>query len=100
MAMSAARILTFEVMTSRESTLNFDRREMLIVHDVFRREFALMPGLIGTVAPGDRDRAGLVGDHIDGAVAPSPPRGRHERLAGVGGSMCGRRRPHGIDARS
>ena len=41
--MSAARILTFEVMTSRESTLNFDRREMLIVHDVFRREFALMP---------------------------------------------------------
>ena len=41
--MSAARILTFEVMTSRESTLNFDRREMLIVHDVFRREFTLMP---------------------------------------------------------
>ena len=27
---------------------------MLIVHDVFRREFALMPGLIGTVAPDDR----------------------------------------------
>jgi hemerythrin-like domain-containing protein len=69
MAMSAARILTFEVMTSRESTLNFDRREMLIVHDVFRREFALMPGLIGTVAPGDRDRAGLVGDHIDGLTS-------------------------------
>ena len=67
--MSAARILTFEVMTSRESTLNFDRREMLIVHDVFRREFALMPGLIGTVAPGDRDRAGLVGDHIDGLTS-------------------------------
>ena len=38
---------------------------MLIVHDVFRREFALMPGLIGTVAPGDRDRAELVADHID-----------------------------------
>lgn len=67
--MSAARILTFEVMTSRESTLNFDRREMLIVHDVFRREFALMPGLIGTVAPGDRDRAGLVGEHIDGVTS-------------------------------
>ena len=67
--MSAARILTFEVMTCRESTLNFDRREMLIVHDVFRREFALMPGLIGTVAPGDRDRAGLVGDHIDGLTS-------------------------------
>jgi hemerythrin-like domain-containing protein len=43
----------------------FDRREMLIVHDVFRREFALMPGLIAAVAPGDRERAELVGDHID-----------------------------------
>ena len=67
--MPAARILRFEVMTCEESTdhiPSFDRREMLIVHDVFRREFALMPGLIGTVAPGDRDRAELVGDHIDG----------------------------------
>ena len=45
MAMSAARILTFEVMTSKRksTTGDFDRREMLIVHDVFRREFALMP---------------------------------------------------------
>ena len=76
--MSAAQIPSFGFMTCTESTLNdgdpsgaddhgprFDRREMLIVHDVFRREFALMPGLIGTVAPGDRDRAGLVGAHID-----------------------------------
>ena len=66
MALPAARIPSFESMTCTESTLQFDRREMLIVHDVFRREFALMPGLIGTVAPGDRERAGLVGAHIDG----------------------------------
>jgi hemerythrin-like domain-containing protein len=47
----------------------FDRREMFAVHDVLRREFALMPRLIATVAPGDRDRAGLVGDHIDGLTS-------------------------------
>ena len=80
--MSAAQILTFEVVTCRESTSNdrdpsgaddhsprFDRREMLIVHDVFRREFALMPGLIGTVAPDDHHRAELVADHIDGLTS-------------------------------
>jgi hemerythrin-like domain-containing protein len=79
MAMSPSRIPKFELVTCSESTLNdrdpsgtedqgprFDRREMLVVHDVFRREFALMPRLIGTVAPGDRDRAELVGAHIDG----------------------------------
>ena len=70
--MPAARILRFEVVTCTESTDHsprFDRREMLIVHDVFRREFALMPGLIATVAQGDRDRAELVGDHIDGLTS-------------------------------
>ncbi len=66
MAIRTARIPSFEAMTCTESPLQFDRREMLIVHDVFRREFALMPGLIGTVAPGDRERARLVGAHIDG----------------------------------
>jgi hemerythrin-like domain-containing protein len=43
----------------------FDRREMLIVHDVFRREFGLMPGLIAAVTVSDRARAEVVGDHID-----------------------------------
>ena len=93
--MPAARILRFEVMTNEESTDHiprFDRREMLIIHDLFRREFALMPGLVATVPLGDRDRAGLIGDHIDtvdGAAAPSPQRGRRERLAVAGGSMRG-----------
>ena len=52
-----------------EPTARFDPREMFVVHDVFRREFALMPGLIATVAPGDHDRAELVGDHIDGLTS-------------------------------
>jgi hemerythrin-like domain-containing protein len=55
--------------TCRETTLtepHFDRREMLIVHDVLRREFALMPGIIASVAVGDHSRAALVADHIDG----------------------------------
>ena len=47
----------------------FDRRDMLIVHDVFRREFALMPGLIAAVAVGDRVRAEVVADHIDGLMS-------------------------------
>jgi hemerythrin-like domain-containing protein len=42
---------------------------MLIVHDMFRREFALMPGLVRGVAAGDRDRAQIIGDHIEGATS-------------------------------
>jgi len=48
---------------------HFHGSEMLIVHDVFRREFALMPGLVGGVAAGDRDRAQIIGDHIHGATS-------------------------------
>jgi hemerythrin-like domain-containing protein len=69
MALRGAQILRFDVVTCRETTLNaahFDRREMLIIHDVLRREFALMPGLIAAVAVGDRERAALVAEHIDG----------------------------------
>ena len=44
-------------MTSRETNTiyepRFDGREMAMVHAVFRREFALLPGLIAAVAPGD-----------------------------------------------
>jgi hemerythrin-like domain-containing protein len=82
MAIRAARFLTFVVVTYRESTLTgrdpsgtddygprFDRREMFVVHDVLRREFALMPGLIAIASRGDRDRAALVGDHIDGLTS-------------------------------
>lgn len=36
-----------------------------MVHDVFRREFALLPGLIAAVAPGDHARARNIADHIE-----------------------------------
>src|SRR3981081_3057842 len=42
----------------------FDGREMLMVHKMLRREFALMPGLVRWVAAGDQERAQLISDHI------------------------------------
>ncbi|MEV6846707.1 hemerythrin domain-containing protein [Actinoplanes sp. NPDC051411] len=39
-------------------------REMIMVHTAFRREFGLMPELIRDVAEGDRERAGIVADHV------------------------------------
>ncbi|SCE46489.1 Hemerythrin HHE cation binding domain-containing protein [Streptomyces sp. DvalAA-14] len=42
----------------------FDGREILMRHDMFRREFALMPGLVRGAAAGDRERAELIGGHI------------------------------------
>ncbi|MGL6235002.1 MAG: hemerythrin domain-containing protein [Segniliparus sp.] len=36
---------------------------------MFRREFALMPRLVLDVATGDRDRAGVIGDHIAGITS-------------------------------
>ena len=43
---------------------HFDGREMLMLHDSFRREFALMPGLVRGVATGDRERAQVVAEHV------------------------------------
>lgn len=40
-----------------------DTKDMVIVHRVFRREFALLPAMITAVAGGDTDRAKTVGDH-------------------------------------
>jgi hemerythrin-like domain-containing protein len=42
-----------------------DTRGMYTVHAMFRREFALMPGLVRSVPPGDTDRARVVADHIE-----------------------------------
>ncbi|MDT5413199.1 MAG: hypothetical protein QOG14_5419, partial [Mycobacterium sp.] len=28
---------------------HFERSDMLVIHNMFRREFALMPGLVGAV---------------------------------------------------
>jgi hypothetical protein len=42
-----------------------DTSSMYIVHIMFRREFALLPDLIGSVAPGDGQRTQVVGDHVE-----------------------------------
>lgn len=42
-----------------------DTRDMAAVHTMFRREFALMPGLVRGVRAGDKERAHVVGDHIE-----------------------------------
>jgi iron-sulfur cluster repair protein YtfE (RIC family) len=43
---------------------HFERSEMLMIHNMFRREFALMPGLVGAVIAGEHDRAQIIGDHV------------------------------------
>ena len=50
---------------SVEEQLHFDGGEMLMLHDVFRREFALMPALVRGVAVGDHNRAQIITDHIE-----------------------------------
>jgi hemerythrin-like domain-containing protein len=77
---SAAPLDTFGFMDSRQprpavaadSTATpdaaalFDRREMVMVHDMLRREFGLLPGLVAEVRVADRDRALTIAAHIDG----------------------------------
>jgi hypothetical protein len=41
-----------------------DTRDMYKVHAMFRREFALLPALVRSVAAKDRERAEIVADHI------------------------------------
>jgi hemerythrin-like domain-containing protein len=48
---------------------HFDRSDMLIIHNMFRREFALMPGLVGAVVAGDHDRAQIIADHVQAVIA-------------------------------
>jgi hypothetical protein len=43
---------------------HFDSSDMLMIHNMFRREFALMPGLVGAVMAGEHDRAQIIGDHV------------------------------------
>ncbi len=42
-----------------------DTREMNVVHSFFQRELRLAGGLIRRVAPGDAQRARVVGDHLE-----------------------------------
>jgi hemerythrin-like domain-containing protein len=41
-----------------------DSRDMLVVHTMFRKQFAAIPRLVSEVAAGDRDRAAIVADHV------------------------------------
>jgi hemerythrin-like domain-containing protein len=41
-----------------------DSRDMLVVHTMFRKQFAAIPRLVSDVAAGDRDRVALVADHV------------------------------------
>ncbi|MEV0014417.1 hemerythrin domain-containing protein [Streptomyces tendae] len=45
-------------------TTRADSREMIAVHDMFRREFSASPGLVENVAPGDEEHAAVVVDHL------------------------------------
>lgn len=45
-------------------TTRADSREMIAVHDMFRREFSASPGLVENVTPGDSEHAATVADHL------------------------------------
>jgi hemerythrin-like domain-containing protein len=55
-------------LATTDAPRHFHGSEMLIVHDMFRREFTLMLGLVRGVEAGDRDRAQIIGDHIEVAT--------------------------------
>lgn len=46
-------------------TAHVDTREMIAVHQVFRREFGLTPGLVRHTAAGDLARASTVANHLE-----------------------------------
>jgi hemerythrin-like domain-containing protein len=48
----------------------FDGREMIMVHDVLRREFGLLPDVVAGITPEEQgsDRAGAIAWHIDWLV--------------------------------
>ncbi len=40
-----------------------ETQQMIVIHKALRREFGLLPGIVGKVAGGDTARAGVVADH-------------------------------------
>jgi iron-sulfur cluster repair protein YtfE (RIC family) len=57
---------------------HFERSDMLMMHNMFRREFALMPGLVGAVVAGDHERAQIIGDHVQAMTAALHGHHTHE----------------------
>ena len=45
-----------------------DSRDMYVIHDMFRREFEAIPGLVSAVAVGDTARVAVVADHVEWMV--------------------------------
>ncbi len=41
-----------------------DTSEMVVIHRMFRRQFALAPHLVREVQPGDKERSSLIGNHV------------------------------------
>jgi hemerythrin-like domain-containing protein len=50
---------------SEVATPYADTRDMYTVHIMFRREYALLPGLVRSVPPKDTDRAQVIAAHIE-----------------------------------
>jgi hemerythrin-like domain-containing protein len=50
---------------TRPTTHAVDTRDMVTVHRFLRREFRLVPGVVGRVDDGDVRRAATVADHLD-----------------------------------
>ncbi|WP_372462559.1 hemerythrin domain-containing protein [Streptomyces thermodiastaticus] len=51
-------------MLMSETARRADSREMIAVHDMFRREFSAMPDLAENVTPGDAHHATMVAEHV------------------------------------
>jgi hemerythrin-like domain-containing protein len=45
-----------------------ETQEMVVIHRVYRREFHLLPDLIGQVAVGNTERAGVLAEHLTDVV--------------------------------
>ena len=52
-----------------------DSRDMIVIHDMFRREFKAIPGLVSGVPGTDAAKVGIVADHVTpGNERPWPAR--------------------------
>jgi hypothetical protein len=47
-----------------KSQVRADSRDMIVLHDMFRRQFDAIPGLVGAAPEGDAARVGIVADHV------------------------------------
>jgi hypothetical protein len=55
-----------------------DSRDMIVVHDMFRREFNAIPGLVSGVPERDPAKTAIIADHVTFMVSflHAPPRRR------------------------